>query len=466
MQPAPPVVALGHKPYAKRGQLFSTARRQRIDAAIRAQNGEPPAPPIDDMLDLNRQFNGLNVVQLPWRPRNVKNFMRLNEPPPPDGSTCLAPDSEDLKYADPLEQDRLWRGFSQFQVYCTTNTTSAEQALPRMQWPLLMRFFDNWKVPGYAVVLSQGNSTLRYYGESYWIGWEIPYWMSLPPFLLDDDAKCKLTLYWIARQRRYYDLMPFDKLSVMICTYFPSAKLLQDRRRDGNQLWCFQGDLNRGIPGNRPVHELLADPVERSRFVYQLNGGKGADLAKNKNIPLSFILSNPNPPDQQIRTDRWLEEGFPDVDRLGRPTGQPGTWHWSDTFSGVKGHESFRNNPHVLDAFLGYHNQEVLRILEQYGDALRMFINANDPAQMADMFTGVDFGLADARPSADQLQNQRDLQLLMAMKQQWVQRYGGNVEEIVRDEQRNLAQDVLYSSTVDEVRRYNSGSAQVPVWAS
>ena len=218
---------------------------------------------------------------------------------------------------DARQRQQQWQTFSQFQVYCASNLPTANEALEHMKWPVLMRFFDSYEIPGYALVFSQG-APGKYYGESYWIGWEIPWWMSLPPFLLSDDDKRKLCIYWIALQRRVDNLYKYSKLSVMICTYYPTQQQLAQRRANlGPNLYAFQPSQNRGLPGVDNPNDIAAivNSPRRDEMVYQIQGGKGADLARNKNIPLSYLVDNP----QRLMgsdprsNDDWLNDPFPSL---------------------------------------------------------------------------------------------------------------------------------------------------------
>lgn len=358
-----------HKPYV--GRQYSQCRfvdqNQNRDEYERA------------MEVLNINSNQARPQNMGQRPKNCRTYRRLADVSSEDVSCNLNID----------------RFFSQFQIYCKDNIPTAKEQMDRMKWPLLTRFFDNVEIPGYAVHIRQNiTGGGRYVGESYWIGWTIPYWMNLPVFLLSDDEKRKLTLFWIARQRRFNDLHQYRKLSVLLCTYYPSEIQFKTRRgrldqsynterslyqedpegyrdtygrselpeEDEVKLWALQPQLNPN--DDSPTFEeyesmnSVYDP-----FMYVINGGKGADLARNKNLGLSVILNNNK--QRGIAFDSWLIQRFP----KSALSDDQETYVWDDMYT------NNRNNDDILDLFLSDHEAEISQIFYNYYNRLRNFLN-------------------------------------------------------------------------------------------
>lgn len=330
MVPAPHVMTGAHRPYkTKQPRGMSPAFYQH----------EHPA-------DINAQHPPL--INGPWQAKNKRNYARLRRIQPEDESCFLQPST-----------------FSQFQVYCRAGEPSSTEVLGSgaMQWPLLVRFFDNFSIPGYAILISQARNNDRYTGEAYWVGWEIPYWMSLPSFLLTDDEKRKLTLYWIARQRLQTGLYRYQKLSVMMNTYYPTRQQLTQRRDmlanadPPRPLYALQQSMN--PPGSPPVSQILRS-LDREYLVYYYQTNKGGDLARNKSMPLSFILDNPER--IQMPSDPWLTQPF-----------GPSAYTWTNTFRP----DTQENDPDVLQDFLNAYEPWILNIFQTFHDRVLELMQAN-----------------------------------------------------------------------------------------
>ena len=284
-----------------------------------------------------------------------------------------------------------------------------------------------------------------------------------PLFLLSDSDKRKLALYWIARQRRYADLFKYGNSPVTLCTYFPDKRQLNVRRGERQPLLTFRTDLE--PVDTPPANELLQDPRQRSLLVYCIQGGKGADLARNKNIPLSYIVDN-NLRRQglsDVGVDDWLARPF------GAPhiQGEPPPYTWESTYTGEPGSvdNPYRNDPYVLDVFLQHYNPVVLQILDQFGVRLGRFISSQNLADVAEMFglTELSQMIRQNAPLTlpKQIQDSQELQGLMQLKTTWVQQYGGRISDLVDDEMQLLAQFVLYYGVPEVIERYNSSPVRI-----
>lgn len=448
-----------HRPYVSRkpNQCSFDPRDRNYDESL--QNNSSSL--------LNQNSGSPNVQSLSARPYNCRTYDRLKSVKASQ-TNC-----------------NIGSGFSQFQVYCSDDVPLAQDQLDRMQWPLLTRFFDNKKVPGYAIHIKQHNSGVggngRYVGEAYWIGWSIPFWMNLPPALLNDDDKCKLTLYWIVRQRRFHDLHQYRKLSMLICTYYPTNqqfmarentikakyqkevqdyrdyqndpdKFIQDHKHSyaaiygrehppssqNAQLWAIQPSVNTCISDNPPTYaEIQEENLEYDPFMYVLNGGKGADLARNKNMGLSVILQSrtidPATGRQRlgISSHPWIVAPF---------QVQQQEYHWDDMY------DRNINVPELLDGFLNQYEQSVFEIFSEYRNRVRSLLEYAQPAAspsinrdgVAQFFYNRSYDHLDSKDQKDQLDK-------------WLQfQHGVIVEELQNSQVRTSPAEVLENLAVRE----------------
>jgi hypothetical protein len=350
------------------------------------RNNRYTRPQLDDPATRDN-FNNGNTES------NVERQNQFHESPVrrPRNSRSAAP-----LLANQVETCETGDNFSQFQLYCDTTYDNFEASVPQMKFPFVARFFSN-EMPGYAAIFHQDIRNARSYGEAYWLGWVIPFWLSLPASLMSDSDKRKLLVFWIARNRLGIDKMPFRKLSVLLGTYYPHYDGIVARN---NQI--LQKNPERAARGE-PLLDPLVNIVQSAdvnfaypsldepNFVASVNQGKGSDLTKVKNVPISFIS------EQIFRVrasgnspyDEWIERppfGQVTVERSEAEKNRDP--RWEDTFSkfagdaantGRGGRDQLSNNPQRLQRFIDIHSPELLSILDRFSD--NWSNNHPDPTQ-------------------------------------------------------------------------------------
>ena len=277
--------------------------------------------------------------------------------------------------------------YSQFQIYCDTTYEQFQADVPRMKFPLLGKFFSN-EMPGYVALFDQSRGNARYYGETYWLGWVIPFWLSFPANILSDSDKRKLLIFWIARNRLDGNKMPFRKLSVLLSTYFPHNAALDVRNNQIQELNLQRSAQNPDQPLLSPLINIVdsADlnfvypSLDERNFVAGVRSGKGADLTYVKNIPLSLVA-------ERILSGRQ-DENNPGYDEWLLPHPLPGeppivrsddekdrNPSWDDTFTKTP----FDNDADRLLTFIQNHLSELAQILDRFGNNWQQ--NHPDPYQ-------------------------------------------------------------------------------------
>jgi len=457
---------------------------------------------------LNQNASAPMIESIKFRPHNCRTYAKVSKQPK-EAQGCGGSGDEEIGSQYSL--------FSQFQLYCRSNFSTAQEQLDHMQFPLLVRFFDNTSIPGYALLVEQFNTGIngkgRYDGESYWIGWTIPFWMSLPPFILSDDEKCKLTLYWIARQRRFQFLHMYRKLSMIICTYYPNQQQFLSRRnglqakyrkeledygdvRDDHtqyiedygrdhppspeevQLLAIQPQINEQLGGggnggrredNSTWDEIKSMDLPSDPFMYVINGGKGADLARNKNIGLSVILqtktTNPYTGQSQmgISTHPWLQNEIEvNGDRF----------KWKDMYiAGV-------NDLERLDGFLNHYLPDIEIIFQRYYETMLQFFQGSpdDLTQLAfgisynDLARQVDEPEAGNVNESDTDQKARDNERKLKKKyiDDWIElrtaierRQRVDPRQLALDETQILINAIMQSRIKENLYRYNSNPSGI-----
>ena len=140
----------------------------------------------------------------------------------------------------PGEGEQSKEDYSQFELFCKTTLDDFAQHLTStdcdIKYPLVMRFFESQETPGFAAIMSQSTASKtktkkpkNYVGESYWIGWELPFWINANPSLLHDEEKRRLLILWILQMRITGGKQPFRQLSNLISTYYPDEKSRKSR---------------------------------------------------------------------------------------------------------------------------------------------------------------------------------------------------------------------------------------------
>ncbi|AYV86462.1 MAG: hypothetical protein Sylvanvirus1_58 [Sylvanvirus sp.] len=442
---------IAHRPYRKRPQ-YGQATLEQQQANI-----------VPGITDVNQLHPALSA---PWTPQNKRDYARLTTA---TDTNCEVPTTS---------------LFTQFQLYCTTQKDDADNMLRQMQWPIPVRFFDNFKIPGYAIIFNQASPNKRYEGEAYWIGWELPGWMSLPSFLLTDDQKRKLSIFWIAKQRRNENirLMQYRKLSILLCTYYPDAKQLRQRVYDNSARYTADVDgWNARAPNEPsipppipedyeiytfqnvnfkrfvPVHQVLENPRTRNRLVYMINGGKGASIAKNKTISLSYILSNPS--STQIPFDSWITNSFPFRVNNNGQVSEVKTW--ANTYN-----EFGDNDDEVLDAFINTYTPVIEQLIYGYELSVREFIEQDDPRMIARMFYPYDreSGMSNTQYQ-DELTRLMNEEPFKRNLQQWMDRRAQLLQTSTPAQLAQLEADSLIrqlnSGVPEELERYNSSATLI-----
>jgi hypothetical protein len=314
------------------------------------RNNRYTRPQLDDPATRDNFNNGNNES-------NVERQNEFHESPRrrPRNSRSAAP-----LLANQVETCETGDNFSQFQLYCDTTYDNFEASVPQMKFPFVARFFSN-EMPGYAAIFHQDIRNARSYGEAYWLGWVIPFWLSLPASLMSDSDKRKLLVFWIARNRLGIDKMPFRKLSVLLGTYYPHYDGIVARN---NQI--LQKNPERAARGE-PLLDPLVNIVQSAdvnfaypsldepNFVASVNQGKGSDLTKVKNVPISFISeqifrvrSSDNSP-----YDQWIDRppfGQVTVERSEAEKDRNPRWEDTFTKSAIIAPAPFNNNNNNANA--------------------------------------------------------------------------------------------------------------------
>ena len=232
------------------------------------------------------------------------------------------------------------------------------------------------------------------------------------------------------------------------------AQLQTRRNAEPTQLIAFQPSLNRP-PANAvnlpQIGQLLQTPA-RNQFVYCIQGGKGADLARNKNIPLSYLMDNPN--GVIIQQDAWSSHEVR-LDKTIRAIHTTGPIR-------MVAPTPLTYQPDVLQQFLMEHADEVGRSsTNRYRRSLKYLFKMTNREQVAQLFLGNNPDLALNDPKF-----QQDLDIFFNARDEWLERYNGDMQALVDDLKDELLFEILYSNVPETITKYNSSPAAVSRFAS
>ena len=203
---------------------------------------------------------------------------------------------------------------------------------------------------------------------------------------------------------------------------------------------------------------FLPQPLAQHQIVYVINGGKGADLARNKNMYLSMMLQNGQGERQiNIPSCDWLTQPFTSRD------GQH-EYMWTDTYA----HTGQRpNRPEVLQAFLDYYEDAFEQIVAHYQRRLEYFLGLEDIYDLGRLFSTHD-PEEWTDPFRDQLGillQAKDEQILQQMQQMGVPNNAQGrrqaISQIVDFEIERLLGAILQDYIAEYTPRWNSSSTQI-----